>query len=104
MTRRATVDAPSSCIAWWSLPSDITSPYAWRIIRRTIVVQPDRAVLGDSGTALEWGLARFGGRGNPLCQHYDLEREPTRGRISDDDVSDRGQTDQEGDEDRGKPA
>jgi Rhodopirellula transposase DDE domain len=53
-------------------------------------VQPDRAVLGDVGTALEWSPARFGGRGDPLCQHHDLEREPSGGRISDDDVSDRG--------------
>ena len=66
--------------------------------------QPDRAVLGDFGTALEWGLARYGGRCDPVCQHHDLEREPSRGRIRDDNVSDRGQTDQDGDEGRGKPA
>jgi Rhodopirellula transposase DDE domain len=43
-------------------------------------VQPDREVLGDFGTALEWSLARFGGRRDPLCQHHDLERELSRGR------------------------
>src|SRR5260370_22795364 len=37
MARRATVDAPSSCSASWSLPSDFTSRYAWPIIRRTRV-------------------------------------------------------------------
>jgi DDE family transposase len=67
-------------------------------------VQPHRALLGDFGTALEWSLARFGGRGDPLCSHHDLEREASRGRMSDDDVSDRGHTDQGGDEGRGKPA
>src|SRR5712692_5730535 len=37
MARRATVGAPSSCSASWSLPSTIISPYAWPIIRPTRV-------------------------------------------------------------------
>jgi Rhodopirellula transposase DDE domain len=67
-------------------------------------VQRDRALLGHFGTALEWRFTRYGGRRDPVCQHHDLERESSRGRIGDDDVSDRGQTDQEGDEGRGNPA
>ncbi len=67
-------------------------------------VQRDRALLGHFGTALEWLFARYRGRRDPICQDYDLERETPRGRIGDDNVSDWGQTDQEGNEGRGNPA
>ena len=67
-------------------------------------VQSHRAMLGHFRTALEWGLARFSRCRDPVCQLHDLERQPSRGRIGDDHVSDRGQADQGGDEGRGKPA
>lgn len=44
----------------------------------------------------QWGLARLGGCGDPVCQDHDLEREPPRGRLGDDDLSDRRQIDQGG--------
>src|SRR5713101_8132304 len=37
MARRATADVRSSCSVSWSLPGSITSLYASRIIRHTIV-------------------------------------------------------------------
>jgi hypothetical protein len=67
-------------------------------------VQRDRARLRHVGTALEWGLARFAGCGDPICHDHDLERETSRGRLGDDHVSDRDQTDQGGDEGRGNSA
>jgi hypothetical protein len=55
-------------------------------------------------TALEWGSARFGGCCGPVCQYHDLERASASGQIGDNDVSDRHQTDEGGDEGRGNPA
>jgi hypothetical protein len=57
-------------------------------------IQPDRAVLGDSGAALEWCLAGFARGRDPVCQHHDLERNTSCGLTGDHHVSDRGQAHQ----------
>ena len=67
-------------------------------------VQRHRALLGDFRASLEWSLARFGGGGDPVCSHHDLEREPSRGRTGDDHVSDRGHVDKGSNGCRGNPA
>jgi hypothetical protein len=56
-------------------------------------VQPHRALLGNLGTSLEWCLAGFGRGSDPVCQHYDLERQASGGHIGDDHLSDRGHID-----------
>jgi hypothetical protein len=57
-------------------------------------VQPDRAMLGHFRTALEWRLARFSRYRDPVCQHHDLERQPSPGLTGDHRISDRSQTHQ----------
>jgi len=59
-------------------------------------VQPHRALLGNLRTSLEWRLAGFSRGGDPVCQHYDLERQASGGHIGDDHLSDWSQIDQAG--------
>ena len=60
-------------------------------------VQPNRALLGNFGTTLEWCLVGFARCRDPVCSYHDLERQAAFGHLGDHHVSDRGQTHQESD-------
>jgi Rhodopirellula transposase DDE domain len=50
---------------------------------------------GHFRAPLEWGLARFCGGRHPICRNDDLEKESSDGRIGDDCLSNRSETDKE---------
>jgi hypothetical protein len=54
---------------------------------------PIERCWGHFGESLEWDLARFSGRGAPVCPDHDLERETSCVCLGDHHLSDGSQID-----------